>query len=79
MDMPRITTVTQSPRFNERGGVEQVYRVLFMVGQDGPFQEEFLAGDFTEPKIQAALGRIAATLHNAKALFTTPGSGTPGR
>lgn len=66
MEKPRITNVQQQPRFNERGAVEQVYKVTYWIGEDGPFAESFLAGDFTEPNVQAALSRVAETLHNLR-------------
>lgn len=69
MERPRIVRTDQQTIFNARGGTEQVYRVTFWIGEDGPFTEDFRPGDFTPPTIQARLEAVAGNLGKARDIF----------
>ena len=43
-------------------GFTGVKRVTFMVGQHGPFSEDFLPGDFTDTNVRNRLESVADTI-----------------
>lgn len=69
MEKPRILRTDQTTTFNERGGVEQVYRVTFWIGDDGPFTQDFRPGDYTPATVQARLEAVAATVGKTREIF----------
>jgi len=44
------------------GGVQKLFRVTFMVGENGPFTADFRAADFNPANVKAEVERVAATL-----------------
>lgn len=58
----KITKTEQGARADERGAFVMVYRVTFMVGDNGPFIEEFSPGSFIPETVRAKLEEVARTI-----------------
>ena len=54
--------VEQGSQLTRHGSVVGIFRVVFMVGEHGPFSVEFLPADFTPDRVRAAQEEIAATI-----------------
>lgn len=58
----RITRTDESFVLNDRGQTLRVYRVSFMVGEDGPFTLDYAPADFVPEKVNADVEGFAAKI-----------------
>jgi hypothetical protein len=58
----KITKTEQGSRADAGGTFVSVYRVTFMVGDHGPFVEEFTRGDFIPENVRAKTEAVASTI-----------------
>lgn len=58
----RVTNITDTFAGGPPGTVTTIKRVTFMVGEHGPFTEDFRPAEFTGPQVQERLGKVAATI-----------------
>ena len=62
----QIMQTLEDPTFGADGTRETSYRVVFMVGKDGPFQERFTRADFTPIDVDARLRAFAQTIEQLR-------------
>lgn len=58
----KITKTEQTSRADAVGAFVSVYRVTFMVGDHGPFSEEFTPGSFIPETVRQRLEAVATTI-----------------
>jgi hypothetical protein len=59
---PKVIRIIEATQSTLAGGLKQVKRVSFMVGDHGPFYEDFTPEQFTDAQVKARLQAVANTI-----------------
>lgn len=59
---PKVIKTEQASVLTLAGQAEKRYRVHFMVGENGPFVEDFSAAEFVPERVRERIQAVAETL-----------------
>lgn len=59
---PKVLKVEESSVFAPPGGAAKVFRVVYVVGDHGPFTLDLKEAEFTPERVREGMAKTAATL-----------------